>query len=55
MKSVFKIVSGVLIGFGAFADAAMAKDVFNVPEPGSLALVGLAVGVLVLMARAGKK
>lgn len=54
MKSVFKLVGGVAVGFLAFSEAAMAAITFNVPEPGSLALVGLAVGALVVASRGRK-
>ena len=40
----------------ATTGAAIAAPAFNpVPEPGSLALVGLAVGALALVSRKGKK
>lgn len=54
MKSVFKLVSGVALGFLAFSEAALATPVLTVPEPGSLALVGLAVGALVVASRRKK-
>lgn len=56
MKSVFKMVGVVAAGLAATADMAFAAvHNLNVPEPGSLALVGLAVGALVVAARARKK
>ena len=54
MKSVFKIVSGVALGFVALTGVAVAAPVLHVPEPGSLALVGLAVGALVVASRGRK-
>lgn len=54
MKSVFKIVSAVALGFVALTGVAVAGPTFNVPEPGSLALVGLAVGALVVASRGRK-
>jgi xanthosine utilization system XapX-like protein len=55
MKSVFKIVSGLAVGFVALSQSAMAAPQLNVPEPGSIALVGLAVGALVVASRSRKK
>jgi hypothetical protein len=57
MKSVVKFVSmvgaGLLAAGSAFAQKA--DPLNSVPEPGSLALVGLAIGVAVLVARKGRK
>lgn len=57
MKSVVKFVSMVSAGFVAATATAFAQKLepLNVPEPGSLALVGLAIGVAVLVARKGRK
>ncbi len=56
MKSVVKFVSMVSAGLVAAGSAfAQKQDPLNVPEPGSLALVGLAIGVAVLVARKGRK
>ena len=53
MKSVGKFVGAVAAGLVATCGVAFAGG--TLPEPGSLALVGLAIGVLVLVARKGKK
>ncbi|MDT7837384.1 PEP-CTERM sorting domain-containing protein [Aquabacterium sp. OR-4] len=54
MKSVFKFVGAVAAG--AFAMAGSAHAALQlVPEPGSIALVGLAVGALVVATRSRKK
>ena len=58
MKSIVKFVSLASVAAMSLASSAMAqiKDPLNtVPEPGSLALVGLAIGAAVLIARKGKK
>lgn len=57
MKSVVKFFSMVSVGFlAATATAFAQKDPLNnVPEPGSLALAGLAICAAVLVARKGKK
>lgn len=57
MKSIVKFVSLASVAAMSFAGSAMAqiKDPLNVPEPGSMALVGLAIGAAVLIARKGKK
>ncbi len=55
MKSVIKFVSGAAAVLVATVGTASANGALNlVPEPGSLALVGLAVGALVLVARRKK-
>lgn len=56
MKSIIKFVSiaaslSVVVSGSAFAGGAP----LAVPEPGSLALVGLAVAALVAFSRKGKK
>ena len=53
MKSITKFVGAVAAGLIASSGAAYASG--TLPEPGSLALVGLAIGALVLIARKGKK
>lgn len=55
MKSVFKFVGAVAVGALAMAGAAVAGPNLTVPEPGSIALVGLAVGALVVASRGRKK
>lgn len=54
MKSVFKFVVGSAALAAAMVGSASAATVFPVPEPGSLALVGLAIGALALVARKKK-
>jgi len=54
MKSVFKFVGAVAVGAFAMAGAAVAGPNL-IPEPGSIALVGLAVGALVVATRGRKK
>lgn len=53
MKSMFKFAGAVSALFAGTAGPAFAN--FAVPEPGSLALVGIAIAGLVLVARKGKK
>lgn len=55
MKSAFKYVAAVAAGFVATAGLAIAGPVLTVPEPGSLALVSVAVVGLVLFARKRNK
>lgn len=55
MKSVVKFVAAVAAGFVASAGVAFAAPSLNVPEPGSIALVGLAVAGLVAFGRKGRK
>jgi len=55
MKSKLSFIVAVLSGLAASAGTALANPSFNVPEPGSLALVGLAIGVLVAVSRRGGK
>ncbi len=55
MQSISKFVGGVAAAFVASTGAAFAAPAFNVPEPGSLAMVALAIGALALVSRKGKK
>ena len=55
MKSIVKFVVAATALFAGTTASVFAAPSFNVPEPGSLALVGLAIAVLVLVARKGKK
>lgn len=55
MKSICKYLASVATGLVASTGLALAAPGFNVPEPGSLALVGVALAVLVGLSRAGKK
>lgn len=55
MKSLSKFVGAVAAVFTATMGVAFASPVItNIPEPGSLALVGLAVAGLVAVSRKGK-
>ena len=54
MKSITKFVGAVAAGLIASTGVVYAGGQ-PLPEPGSLALVGLAIGALVLVARKGKK
>ena len=51
MKSITQSLAAVSIAFVASTSAVFASPIFNVPEPGSLALVGLAVAGAVAVAR----
>jgi hypothetical protein len=51
MKSISKFFGAVTAGLVATCGAAFAAPAFNVPEPGSIALVGLAVAALVVFSR----
>jgi hypothetical protein len=52
MKSIIKFVGAVAAGFIVTAGVAFAAPGgFNVPEPGSLALVGLAIAGLIAVSR----
>lgn len=55
MKSTLKFLAALAVGFGATCGAAFAGGGLTLPEPGSLALVGLAVAGLVILSRKGKK
>ena len=54
MKSVGKFVGAVAAGLVATCGAAIAGPLQNVPEPGSIALIGVAVAALVAFSRKGK-
>ena len=54
MKSIVKfLVATTALFVGTSASVLAAPHL--IPEPGSLALVGLAIGVLVVVARKGRK
>ena len=55
MKSVLNFSVAALALFAAFTGQAMASPIFDLPEPGSIALVGLGLGVAVLALRKRKK
>jgi len=55
MKSVLQFAAAVGAGLLASMGSAFAAPTFPVPEPGTLALVGVAVGALVYVSRKGKK
>lgn len=55
MKSIGMYLVAVASGFLAATGAAFAGPLQNVPEPGSLALVGVAIAALVIVARKGKR
>ena len=55
MKSIVTFFVAATALFAGTTAAVFAGPTITVPEPGSLALVGLAVAVLVLVARKGKK
>ncbi len=55
MKSILKFAGAVAAVFVGTCGVASAAIVLDVPEPGSLALVGVAVAALVAVARKGKK
>ena len=55
MKSISKFVAAVTSGFFALSGVAFAAPQMNVPEPGSIALVGVAIAALVIVARKRKK
>ncbi len=54
MKSFSKFVGAVVAVFTATMGVAFAGPNITVPEPGSLALVGLAIAGLVAVSRKGK-
>ena len=55
MKSIFAYLATAGAVFVATSGSAIANGAFPVPEPGSLALVGVAVAALVWVSRKGKK
>lgn len=56
MKSFIQTAVAAVAVFAGTTGAAMANTAIGtVPEPGSLALVGVAIAGLVLVARKGKK
>lgn len=55
MKSSVQFVLAVGAAMVAGMGSALAAPVLNVPEPGSMALVGVAIGALVYVTRKGKK
>ena len=54
MKSVSKFLAAVAGALVATTGVAFAAPAFNVPEPGSMALIGIAIAGLVA-SRVGKK
>ena len=55
MKSSILFAVRIAAAFAATAGSAMAAPVLGVPEPGTLALVGVAVAALVAFSGRGKK
>jgi hypothetical protein len=55
MKSIVKFLVAATSVFVGAMGSALAAPSLTVPEPGSLALVGLAVAGLVIVSRKGKK
>lgn len=55
MKSISKFVCAVAVGLVATCGVAFAAPELIVPEPGSLALVGVAVAGLIAVMRKGRK
>lgn len=54
MKSVSKFLAAVAGTLGASTGVAFAAPSFNIPEPGSIALIGIAIAGLVV-SRVSKK
>lgn len=55
MKSLIKLPGVILAVWAATAGMAHAAPAQNVPEPGSMALVGLAIAALLVVSRKGRK
>ena len=55
MKKIIGFFAAVVAGLVATSGMAFAAPDFNVPEPGTLALVGVAVVALIAISRKGKK
>ena len=55
MKSILQSALALGAVFAATTGAVFAAPGLNVPEPGSLALVGVAVAALIYVSRKGKK
>lgn len=55
MKSMTQSLAAAMLAFLASSGAAFAGPIANVPEPSSMALVGLAVAGVVAIARKAKK
>ena len=55
MKNISGFLGAVVAGLVATSGVAFAGPIFNVPEPGTLALVGVAVAVLIAVSQKGKK
>lgn len=55
MKSIIKYLATLAAGWVGTTGLAFAAPAFNVPEPGSIMLVGVALVVLVAVSGAGKK
>lgn len=55
MKSIVKFLVATTALFVGTAASVLAAPQLTVPEPGSLALVGLAIAALVVVARKGRK
>ena len=54
MISISKFVGAIAAGLVATCGTAIAGPVLVVPEPGSIALIGVAVAALVAFSRKGK-
>ena len=55
MKKIIGFVGAVVAGLVAVSGIAFAAPGLSVPEPGTLALVGVAVVALIAISREGKK